>query len=149
MEALFKSKFGFLVCIANSETTSTQVAMAYNPKITMKNSGNSEIPLDDEERKGLLSNSDREDVLPQYEDHDFTQPEHRSNAQKKGIIAAAAGIITLLLCAAVVRPLSRTLCTYYPSSGTSDSELLSNGTHDFKRTVLMVSIDGLRLAFKP
>lgn len=119
--------------------------MAYNPKTTMKNAGGSDIPLEDEERKGLLSNSDHDDVLPQYEDHDFSEPATRSRPLKKGIAVTAIGLIALLACAAIVRPLSRTLCASYPPTGSSDSELLSNGTHDFKRTVLMVSIDGLRL----
>lgn len=115
------------------------ITMAYNPRATTKNL--EEIPLDAEERKGLLSNSDHEDVLPQYEDHDFSESKP-DPSRKRRIAIIAAGFVTLLLGAAIVRPLSRMACVYNPTS--TPHQLLSNGTHDFKRTVLIVSIDGLR-----
>jgi len=113
--------------------------MAYNQKVMTKNL--EVIPLDAEERKGLLSNSDHDDVLPQYEDHDFSGSKQGSS-RKKRIAIIAAGFITLLLGAAIVRPLSRTICIH--STTAVPHQLLSNGTHDFKKTVLIVSIDALR-----
>lgn len=65
---------------------------------------------------------------------------------RKRIIGTAAFFITLLISGAFVRrlvwgPVSRPSHSLWFSGG---GELRSNGTHDFKRTVLIVSIDGLR-----
>ena len=65
---------------------------------------------------------------------------------RKRIIGSATFFITLLISGAFLRgvifiPASRPSHSLW-SSG--EGELRSNGTHDFKRTVLIVSIDGLR-----
>ncbi|KAG6845600.1 hypothetical protein H0H87_006653 [Tephrocybe sp. NHM501043] len=69
------------------------------------------------------------------------------NWSRKKIIRTAAFFIALLVSGAFVRTLVRgpiaptqhTLSGWYKGGN-----LLSNGTHDFKRTVLIVSIDGFR-----
>ena len=103
-----------------------------------------------EERKGLLSNFDIDDgdngQPPRYEDEEYTEPRGRTPLRKKRIAGIAAGFITLIVGASFLVPLSRTWCggICAASRPTDPSELLSNGTHEFKRTVLIVSIDGLR-----
>ncbi|KAG6906153.1 hypothetical protein DXG01_015660 [Tephrocybe rancida] len=66
---------------------------------------------------------------------------------RKKIIGTAAFFITLLVSGAFVRtlvrgPIAPTSHTF--SGWHKGSNLLSNGTHEYKRTVLIVSIDGLR-----
>jgi len=94
--------------------------------------------LDPEERKGLLSTTD-----DYYDD----VPEDNSDAKpwkRQRIVFTAFIFIALLITGVIARALLRTtrLSPPHPFSGTV---LRSNGTHEFKRTVLIVSIDGLRL----
>ncbi|KAG6827336.1 hypothetical protein H0H92_012185 [Tricholoma furcatifolium] len=66
---------------------------------------------------------------------------------KNKVIGTAVFFITLLISGAFVRTLVRgpiTPATHSYSGWYQGNNLLSNGTHDFKRTVLIVSIDGLR-----
>ena len=103
-----------------------------------------------EERKSLLSNFDVEDhgngEPPRYEDEEYVEPRGRTPLRKRNIAWIAGGFIALILGASFIVPVSRGWC---PRMGgavqlSDPSRLLSNGTHDFKRTVLIVSIDGLR-----
>ena len=103
-----------------------------------------------EERKGLLSNFDVDDgengEPPRYEDEEYAQPQERTPSQKRRVAGIAAGFIALIIGASFLAPLSRTWCGGMSAASrpTDPSKLLSNGTHEFKRTVLIVSIDGLR-----
>ncbi|TFK40742.1 Phosphodiest-domain-containing protein [Crucibulum laeve] len=90
--------------------------------------------VEEEERTGLLSGAnDYADI-----------PEDKSWSRKK--IAVTAGIVIALL---VTGAFARILLLgppkrHYSNHSFTGGELLSNGTHEFKRTVLIVSIDGLR-----
>ena len=103
-----------------------------------------------EERKGLLSNFDVDDgdneAPPRYEDEEYAEPRERTPLRKRKIACIAGGFIALILGASFLAPISRTLCRGMGATSrpTDPSKLLSNGTHEFKRTVLIVSIDGLR-----
>lgn len=94
--------------------------------------------LDPEERKGLLSTTD-DDYDDGPEDHSDAKPWKR-----KRIVLTAFIFIALLITGVIARALLRTTRPppRHPFTGTV---LRSNGTHEFKRTVLIVSIDGLRL----
>jgi hypothetical protein len=89
----------------------------------------------DEERKGLLSGKES----LQLESVDWPhQPWPRSK-----IVGIAAAFILILIGGAFTRVLLLNPQAPLRKSVKSDT-LASNGTHDFKKTVLMVSIDGLR-----
>lgn len=95
-------------------------------------------PQDVTEEEGLLSG----EVAGSSKHSEDEQPPW----SRKRIIGTAAFFITLLISGAFVRrlvwgPVSRPSHSLWFSGG---GELRSNGTHDFKRTVLIVSIDGLR-----
>lgn len=92
-----------------------------------------------EEEEGLLSG-----VVDNSSKH--SELEQPPAWPRKRIIGTAVFFIALLISGVFVR---RLVCGPPPrpsyslwSSG--EGELRSNGTHDFKRTVLIVSIDGLR-----
>ena len=129
--------------LSGDESSST---MSYNLKETQ---GGSSKPTP-EERKGLLSNFDVEDrdngEPPRYEDEEYPEPRKHAPLRKKRIACIAGGFITLILGASFLVPLSRAWCCGMGAASrpTDPSKLLSNGTHEFKRTVLIVSIDGLR-----
>lgn len=120
--------------------------MSYNLKETQVNSSK---PTP-EERKGLLSNFDVEDhdtaEPPHYEDEEYAELRKHTPLRKRKIACIAGGFITLILGASFLVPLSRVWCggMCAASRPTDPSKLLSNGTHEFKPTVLIVSIDGLR-----
>jgi hypothetical protein len=103
-----------------------------------------------EERKGLLSNFDAEEhdngEPPRYEDEEYAEPRGRTPLRKRSVAWIAGSFIALILGASFLVPVSRGWCSGMGSASrvTDPSRLLSNGTHDFKRTVLIVSIDGLR-----
>ncbi|CAL1712403.1 unnamed protein product [Somion occarium] len=93
----------------------------------------------DEERRGLLSGDDAERV-------EFIPPQN--NTRRKTLTAAAVVIIVLLLGVAfgpalyaAVVPRSK------PHEDFDNQRLRSNGTHHFKKTALIVSIDGLRASY--
>lgn len=88
----------------------------------------------DEERKGLLS-----DTQDEYNE-DFTSS---PNSSRKGIYLSAAGLIILMLGAVFGPPLARGRHPR-PVADFDNQKLRSNGTHWFKKTALIVSIDGLR-----
>lgn len=126
--------------------------MSYNLKETSvpRFSQDSSSKHTPEERKGLLSNFDVEDrdsgELPHYEDEEYVSPRRYTPLQKGRIAWIAGGFIALILGATFLVPVSKSWCGGMgATNGMKDpSRLLNNGTHDFKRTVLIVSIDGLR-----
>ena len=99
-------------------------------------------------------------------DSDFeAEGDERRGWSRRKIVCTAAGLIVLLIAGVLTNSVSRALKGSWtdevPSSGGhvnsgpsgstfgvkqhfTGGELRSNGTHDFKRTVLIVSIDGLR-----
>lgn len=95
----------------------------------------------EEERKGLLSESSPyhdED----YDDEDIPEVQHKS---RRWLYGAAIGFIVLILGAVFVPPLVRAVRPPPKPVADFDSQKLrSNGTHLFKKTALIVSIDGLR-----
>ncbi|KAI0314078.1 Phosphodiest-domain-containing protein [Amylostereum chailletii] len=93
--------------------------------------------INDEERKGLLSgsNEDAFDVVPD-----------KQQTQWKKTLAIGAVLFTVLLGAysgGIIYARSQSLARARMMHFDGDT-VRSNGTHDFKRTVLIVSIDGLR-----
>ena len=102
-----------------------------------------------EEREGLLSNFDPENrndgEPPRYEDEEYAKSRERVPLQNKGIARIAPSLIGLVLGVAFLAPIAT---MWYGGMGaanrpTDPSTLLSNGTHEFKQTVLIVSFDGL------
>jgi len=104
------------------------------PKVTL-----SDFEL--EERRGLLYSSN-EDIEDDHKRN--TKPEPWPT---KNILITALAFIVLLILGTFTRTM---LCPMPGRWGQSKSThsgsnlLLSNGTHDFKQSVLIVSIDGLR-----
>lgn len=95
----------------------------------------------DEEREGLLRNEDEAPFVKPEPD----SAESTTVSQAPRVAWVAFTFVVLLVGGIITRA---TLC--HPSGNIrhfSGSETRSNGTHDFKRTVLMVSIDGLRCVF--
>lgn len=93
-----------------------------------------------EERRRLLSDGDDGEC---GEDLKVVHGSPEGWSRKK-IVGISLALITMLFAGAFTRRL-----LLGPSKVTntwlfSGDELRSNGTHDFKRTVLIVSIDGLR-----
>lgn len=124
--------------------------MSYNPKeipVTrhLSNDSSETIP---EERKGLFSNFDSGDCdngeLPHYGDGEY--PRKRNPLHMNMFVEIARDFIFLILGAVFLVPMWRSWCARMGTANhlTDPSRLLSNGTHEFKRTVLIVSIDGLR-----
>jgi hypothetical protein len=110
--------------------TSTWAAMAHNVKATTASSRrNSLEEYRSEETHGLLTGLQVD-----------SEPATRSTWSRRRIAALGAGFIFLILGASFIPPLARTTGGLY-----TDGEIVrSNGTHDFKKTALIVSIDGLR-----
>ena len=108
------------------------------------------LKLSVEERKGLLSNFDAEDrdggELPRYQDEEYAVPRDCVALRKRGISRIAGGFIVLILCFSFLAPTSRMWCGGMGATNRlmDPSRLLNNGTHEFKPTVLIVSLDGLR-----
>lgn len=92
-----------------------------------------------EEEEGLLSG------VPDHSSKD-EEPDTGHVWSRRKIIGTASVFIALLISGAFVRTLLRGPVS--PSTHslwfTGGGDLRSNGTHDFKRTVIIVSIDGLR-----
>jgi len=84
-----------------------------------------------EERRHLLANVDGADV----EERPSTSP---SPNPTQGTLLASLLAVVLLLLGGIVY-----FAIHIPTTRPG-TDLLSNGTHEFKRTVILVSIDGLR-----
>ncbi|KAF9464150.1 Phosphodiest-domain-containing protein [Collybia nuda] len=83
-----------------------------------------------EEEEGLLSGTS---------EHSERQPWSR-----KKVVGVAAFFILLLISGAFIRTLLRGPIVHPNSMWYTGSDTQTNGTHEFKRTVVIVSIDGLR-----
>ncbi|KAH8825018.1 Phosphodiest-domain-containing protein [Flagelloscypha sp. PMI_526] len=95
--------------------------------------------IEGEERKGLLSG--KEELGVEEDDEDL---DRQSWSQRK-IVTVAVVLIILLLSGALMQHVVVRYQTYeHPNLSFHGDYIRSNGTHDFKRTVLIVSIDGLR-----
>lgn len=97
-----------------------------------------------EERKGLLSQDDDPYDHDSFEEDDDTRQQTRTRAWSRTRIASVAIALIGLL---VTGTFARTVLfakSSRPPAPYSETALHSNGTHEFKRTVLIVSIDGLR-----
>ncbi|KAI0696269.1 Phosphodiest-domain-containing protein [Cytidiella melzeri] len=93
-----------------------------------------------EERKGLLSSSHED-----YNDNDDDISEFPEQKSRRWLYCAAVGLIVLMLGAVFGPPLLRTIHPPpRPIADFDSQKLRSNGTHLFKKTALIVSIDGLR-----
>ena len=100
-----------------------------------------------EERKGLLSNFDVDySELRYHEDEEYAEPRERTPLRKRRIARIAGAIVALILGTMFLAPMSRVWCGGMDAASRllDPSGLLSNGTHEFKRTVLIVSLDGFR-----
>src|SRR5258708_28320522 len=103
------------------------------PKVTLSN----DVEL--EERRGLL-----------YSSNEDIEDDHKRNTKSeawptKNILITALAFIVLLILGTFTRTM---LCPMPGGWGHSKStqpgnQLFSNGTHDFKQTVLILSIDDL------
>jgi hypothetical protein len=89
---------------------------------------------DTEERKGLLSSDPEQPQSSEYDN------EKRNGWSTRKVAVAGASFILLLIGGAF----ARILLLEPAHHDFSGEDIRSNGTHDFRRTVLMVSIDGLR-----
>jgi hypothetical protein len=89
----------------------------------------------DEEREGLLSGAPRkpDDV-----------PEASTGWSRRRVAIVGGALVLLLISAAFAPALLGRGRARRPTPPVHGGDLQSNGTHDFRRTVLIVSIDGLR-----
>ncbi|KAH8114406.1 Phosphodiest-domain-containing protein [Phellopilus nigrolimitatus] len=111
---------------------------------------NDDRDADDLELRGLLSGvqtSGKLDSDVKAKRGLYEWLEDRALWSRKHVAAAATVLVLLLLGASLVLPyvnLGGNGDGVHPNAQFVGSELRSNGTNDFKRTVLIVSIDGLR-----
>ena len=96
-----------------------------------------------EEREGLLSGVDTSSVIEAKESKQSSPSDTITSfsfglARIAFVVGALLGLVFGLLCWLSV-PQSSTKSLHF-----NGDTLRSNGTHDFKRTVVLVSIDGLR-----
>ena len=106
------------------------------------------IPI---ERKGPSSNPDIEargnsQLPPRYKHEEYPWTQGRTSLRRSTVAHVARSFIALILMVAFLVSMPRSWCGRmgFASKLTDTSRLLSNGTHEFKRTVLIVSFDGLR-----
>jgi hypothetical protein len=105
--------------------------------LVMKSYGQTHDEHDEEERKGLLTDPETvksDDQIP-------------PTTWSRRVAGLAVAILALIVCGFVARtlllaspPTTRPRASLHFNGDT----LRSNGTHDFKRTLLIVSIDGMR-----
>lgn len=95
-----------------------------------------------EEREGLLAENDRFD--DPFDKELTTQPSDEDGWPRSKMVKTASGFILLLTLGVFARALLRSPLHVHPDLSFSGDYIRSNGTHDFRRTVLIVSIDGLR-----
>jgi hypothetical protein len=102
--------------------------------------------IDQEERKGLLSGSeDGPSDSGNWKAETELDSESERGWSRNKIICIAVGLIALLITGVFARSLFvGPPPSTHPNLLFHGDGVRSNGTHDFKRTVLIVSIDGLR-----
>ena len=97
--------------------------------------------IENDESKALLSSEDSQNSGQL----DTTIVEaSQSNTWRRILLYCVSVVVILTTAAFATTHLFRPTINTHPNLSFHGSELRSNGTHDFKRTVLMVSIDGLR-----
>ncbi|KAE9408893.1 Phosphodiest-domain-containing protein [Gymnopus androsaceus JB14] len=96
-----------------------------------------------EEREGLLTDSDGFESFDDPFEKEPSQTDSDAWPRSK-IIKTAIAFILLLIFGTFSRILLRSPPASHPNISFNGDYVRSNGTHDFKRTVLIVSIDGLR-----
>lgn len=96
-----------------------------------------------EERKGLLSGKDE---LGHKDDDELEEDLSKHSWSRRKVILVSSLLIVLLLSGALMQHvvIRNKVYTKHPNLSFNGEYIRSNGTHDFKRTVLIVSIDGLR-----
>ncbi|KAJ3731207.1 Phosphodiest-domain-containing protein [Lentinula guzmanii] len=98
-----------------------------------------------EEREGLLTASDEYDSFDDPFGKDLkAEPDDEAGWSRSKIVNTATGFILLLIFGAFARVLLRSPRQTHPNLSFNGDYIRSNGTHDFRRTALIVSIDGLR-----
>lgn len=102
-----------------------------------------------EERRGLLGGAatgwhDDEDQYPAQQLYSEKQQAPLNTWSNSRILGVAVGVILLLVGGVAVKDKLAQLFVPHTPLRFDANEVLSNGTHEFKRTVLLVSIDGLR-----
>ena len=102
-----------------------------------------EDALAPEETKGLLSESDTHFADAHHAEDVFAKQPKRSWKRSLGLGSLLALVLLGVYSGAVVYRRSQALARAKALHFDGD-ELRSNGTHQFRRTVLLVSIDGLR-----
>ncbi|KAF9533064.1 alkaline-phosphatase-like protein [Crepidotus variabilis] len=118
-----------------ASTSSKTLKLSKGPTSSLPND------VEQEERRGLLNDSSPDNQL--NSDHFYGPEEKHGRRRTKRVAAIAAGLIALL----VTGTFARTFLWAKPDpriQSFSAGQLFNNGTHEFKRTVVIVSIDGLR-----
>ena len=126
----------------------TCVGQKRNPGTPFQNSNTmvlSPTAVEDEENKALLEEEDDRTSLSGWQRFDSTIVKTSQTAAWRRFARQSILILGVLALGVFAKVLIFQP-TYRPHPNLSfhGSQLRSNGTHDFKRTVLMVSIDGLR-----
>jgi hypothetical protein len=99
----------------------------------------------DEESAGLLAHTEHESLEFEAPTPQTSQPSWPS----RRVTGGAVFLLLLILCGAFANTLLYRSPPSYTHLHFNGDTLRSNGTHDFKRTVLIVSIDGLRWGLLP
>lgn len=117
--------------------------MSSSAKLLAKNQPPTPKPVEPEERP--LLNAQEED-LEEHNDYSEDIDPKSSTWSRRKITITAVAVIGLLLTGTLARTVLFSQSRPAKAQNTFSSEILSsNGTTQFKRTVLIVSIDGLRL----
>ena len=100
--------------------------------------------VDDEERKALIPTEDRQHDAAQYDEEENVEAPPPSRSRRCVVFSVLFFSLLLLSLAIPLR-------NFFSVPRESDTKpqlktqgLLNNGTHDFKKTAIIVSIDGLR-----
>ena len=125
------------------------LVMSYNIRemLVAHHPPNNSLKATFQERKGLPPSFDakgRSGELPCYADETYQAGPSGCTLLQRNVFAwIASGLIALILGAAFFAQVPRRWCGSIGATS-QPPRLLSNGTHEFKRTVVIVSIDGLR-----
>lgn len=156
-----------VVTVSGPHPRPHHVSLMSAPPPKLPASGNTKEPISrdyeieaesgDHELQGLLSGVDSTNLdakrnnlkLRANTPFEWLEDDSPSKRRRKHLAIIAIVFVVLLLGAALIPPyFARSEGGKgggaHPNSQFVGSELRSNGTHDFKRTVLIVSIDGLR-----